>query len=104
MDTHVDTLISMCTPNWGSGYTELSSNTGTISLAIFAIILTAFIVNILMSYYKIKSGIPNDSVSSWIDYVDANGYDYMAEVLFLTEWPIFIVSFILGSIPIKHND
>lgn len=25
-------------------------------------------------------------------------------VLLLTEWPILIVSFILGTIPIKHND
>lgn len=25
-------------------------------------------------------------------------------VLFLTEWPVFIISFILGSIPIKHKD
>ena len=25
-------------------------------------------------------------------------------VLLVIEWPIFIVSFILGSIPIKHND
>ena len=35
--------------------------------------------------------------------VGSYGYDYSATVLFFIEWPAFIISFIIGSIPIKHT-
>ena len=43
------------------------------------------------------------SALGWIDYVDTNGYDHSSTVLIASEWPIFIVSFILGCIPIKSK-
>lgn len=43
------------------------------------------------------------SALGWIDYVDTNGYDHSSTVLIVSEWPIFIISFILGCIPIKSK-
>ena len=36
--------------------------------------------------------------------VGHDGYSYSADVLLFIEWPFCIVSFILGSVPIKHNN
>lgn len=43
------------------------------------------------------------SALGWIDYVDTNGYDHSSTVLIVSEWSIFIISFILGCIPIKSK-
>ena len=43
------------------------------------------------------------SALGWIDYVDTSGYDHSSTVLIVSEWSIFIISFILGCIPIKSK-
>ena len=37
-----------------------------------------------------------------ISFVEEGGYNYTATVLLYTEWPIFVLSFILGSIKIRQ--
>ena len=37
------------------------------------------------------------------NFVSANGRDYTGDIYLFVFWPSFIVSFILGSIPIGHN-
>lgn len=39
-----------------------------------------------------------------ISFVGEGGQNYAVYVLMFTEWPAFMLSFILGSIPIKHDD
>ncbi|MBE6550415.1 MAG: hypothetical protein E7670_08325 [Ruminococcaceae bacterium] len=39
-----------------------------------------------------------------IHLASSSGRDYTADVLLLTPWSSFIVSFVLGSIPVKHDD
>lgn len=39
-----------------------------------------------------------------IDFAEERGQNFAADILLFTEWPTFIVSFVLGSIPIKHHD
>ena len=39
-----------------------------------------------------------------ISFVEEGGHNHTAEILLYTQWPAFILSFILGSIPVKHND
>ena len=43
------------------------------------------------------------SALGWIDYADTNGYDHSSTVLMVSEWSIFIISFILGCIPVKSK-
>ena len=38
------------------------------------------------------------------NFVSANGRDYIGDICFFALWPSFILSFVLGSIPIKHDD
>ena len=38
------------------------------------------------------------------DFASASGRDYTGDIYLLTFWPSFIVSFALGSIPVKKND
>lgn len=38
------------------------------------------------------------------NFVSANGCDYTGDIYLFTLWPSFILSFILGSVPIKHAD
>lgn len=37
------------------------------------------------------------------NFVSADGRDYTGDIYLFTFWPSFIVSFVLGSIPIGHN-
>ena len=37
------------------------------------------------------------------NFVSVNGRDYTGDIYLFTLWPSFIISFILGSIPIKHE-
>ena len=37
------------------------------------------------------------------NFVSANGRDYTGDIYLFVFWPSFIVSFVLGSIPIGHN-
>ena len=37
------------------------------------------------------------------NFVSVNGRDYTDDIYLFTLWPSFIISFILGSIPIKRN-
>ena len=39
-----------------------------------------------------------------IGFVGEDGYNYAPTVLLFTQWPTCILSFILGSVPIKHTD
>lgn len=39
-----------------------------------------------------------------ISFVGEDGYNYAPTVLFFTQWTTYILSFILGSVPIKHDD
>lgn len=43
------------------------------------------------------------AVLKMFDFVSANGRDYTGDIYLFTLWPSFIVSFTLGSIPIRHN-
>ena len=43
------------------------------------------------------------SSTGLIRFVDMDGYNYTADVLLFIEWPLFIISFILGSIPVKRK-
>ena len=139
-----------------------------ISFILFVLSIIAFICNMILSYYKVKTNFTNDDmrlndeviaivfVSIWmifpclgselslirsiykilkhkpngyvklcyilsaslaffaftfqwlssaglIRFVDMDGYNYTADVLLFIEWPLFIISFILGSIPIKYK-
>ena len=38
------------------------------------------------------------------NFVSANGRDYTGDVYLLTFWPWFLISFALGSLPVKQND
>ena len=38
------------------------------------------------------------------NFASANGRDYTGDVYLLTFWPWFLISFALGSIPVKQND
>ena len=38
------------------------------------------------------------------NFVSASGRDYTGDIYLLTFWPSFLVSFTLGSVPIKQND
>ena len=38
------------------------------------------------------------------NFASASGRDYTGDVYLLTFWPSFLVSFALGSLPIKQND
>ena len=38
------------------------------------------------------------------NFASASGRDYTGDVYLLTFWPSFLVSFALGSVPIKQND
>ena len=38
------------------------------------------------------------------NFVSANGREYIGDIYLFTLWPSFILSFVLGSIPIKHDD
>ncbi len=40
----------------------------------------------------------------WIHFVQEGGHDRTAELVLFTLWPTFIVSLILGSIPIKQGN
>ena len=37
------------------------------------------------------------------NFVSANGHNYTGDIYLFVFWPSFIVSFVLGSIPIRHN-
>ncbi len=37
------------------------------------------------------------------NFVSPNGHNYTGDIYLFTFWPSFIVSFVLGSIPIGHN-
>ena len=102
------------------------ANDLTVSLIMVAVffIIPIFIVGLscIRSVYKILQYEPNGFAKTcylisaivsfsaflflllwllgWIDF--KTGIKEL--ILLLTEWPIIIVSFILGSIPIKHND
>lgn len=41
------------------------------------------------------------AITGVISFMHEGGYNNTAEVLLFTEWPLFILSFTLGSIPIK---
>ena len=43
------------------------------------------------------------AIFKMFNFVSINGRDYTGDVYLFTLWPSFIVSFILGSIPIRHN-
>ena len=43
------------------------------------------------------------AILKMFNFVSANGRDYTGDIYLVTLWPSFIVSFILGSIPIRHN-
>ncbi len=43
------------------------------------------------------------AILKMFNFVSANGDDYTVDIYLLTLWPSFIVSFVLGSIPIRHN-
>ena len=38
------------------------------------------------------------------NFVSASGRDYTGDIYLLTFWPSFLVSFALGSVPVKQND
>ena len=38
------------------------------------------------------------------NFASASGRDYTGDVYLLTFWPFFLVSFVLGSLPVKQND
>jgi hypothetical protein len=38
------------------------------------------------------------------NFASASGRDYAGDVYLLTFWPSFLVSFALGSVPVKQND
>ena len=38
------------------------------------------------------------------DFASASGHDYTGDVYLLTFWPWFLISFALGSLPVKQND
>ena len=38
------------------------------------------------------------------NFASASGRDYTGDVYLLTFWPSFLVSFVLGSLPVKQND
>ena len=38
------------------------------------------------------------------NFVSASGRDYTGDIYLLTFWPSFLVSFALGSLPVKRND
>ena len=38
------------------------------------------------------------------NFASASGRDYTGDVYLLTFWPSFLVSFALGSVPVKQND
>lgn len=43
------------------------------------------------------------TVLEMFNFVSANGRDYTGDICLFTLWPSFILSFILGSIPIGHT-
>lgn len=43
------------------------------------------------------------AILKMFNFVSANGRDYTGYIYLFTLWPSFIVSFVLGSIPIRHN-
>lgn len=43
------------------------------------------------------------AILKMFNFVSANGRDYTGDIYLFTLWPSFIVSFVLGSIPIGHN-
>lgn len=43
------------------------------------------------------------AILKMFNFVSANGRDYTGDIYLFTLWPSFIVSFILGSIPIRNN-
>ena len=38
------------------------------------------------------------------NFVSASGRDYTGDIYLLAFWPSFLVSFVLGSVPVKQND
>ena len=43
------------------------------------------------------------AITGAISFMHKGGYNNSAEVMLFTEWPLFILSFILGSISLKRN-
>ena len=43
------------------------------------------------------------AISKIFNFVSADGRDYTGDIFLFTLWPSFILSFALGSIPIRHN-
>ena len=60
-------------------------------------IISAFIAALAVAFYCL-------SVLKIFNFVSDTGGDYTADIYLFTLWPSFIVSFILGSIPIKQVD
>ena len=59
-------------------------------------IISAFIAALAVAFYCL-------SVLKIFNFVSDTGGDYTADIYLFTLWPSFIVSFILGSIPIENN-
>ena len=38
------------------------------------------------------------------NFASASGRDYTGDIYLMTFWPFFLVSFALGSVPVKQND
>ena len=59
-------------------------------------IISAFLAVLSVAFYCL-------AILKTFNFVSANGRDYTGDIYLFTLWPSFIVSFVLGSIPIGHN-
>lgn len=58
-------------------------------------IISAFIAALAVAFYCL-------AVLKIFDFVSDDGHYYLGDIYLFTLWPSFIVSFALGSIPIRH--
>lgn len=59
-------------------------------------IISAFLAVLAVLFYCF-------AVFGKFNFVSADGRDYTGDIYLFTFWPAFIVSFALGSLPIKHD-
>ena len=60
-------------------------------------VISVFLAFLVVAFYCLSS-------LKVFNFGSTNGRDYTGDIYLFTLWPSFIVSFVLGSIPIKHND
>ena len=60
-------------------------------------LVSAFLAFLSVAFYCLV-------VLEVFNFASASGRDYTGDVYLLTFWPSFLVSFALGSLPVKQND